>query len=110
MNAAYHTIIAKLRPSIVETPEAKLMFAIWSQALADVMTRPLRPLTTEVSDAAKKIYNIRATQIADAMEFLTNSPYVLNAAGIESEYAWRIVHEVCESYGIILTTPKVLDV
>jgi hypothetical protein len=100
----YKLIEAKLKPSVLDTPEAKLMFAIWAQALADVMVRI--PKIRGPAPEQRAAYNQRVSQMHEAMEFLTNGPPVLDAAGIDAEYAWRIVHEVCEAHGAVITIPE----
>jgi len=101
---AYKLIEAKLKLSVLDTPEAKLMFAIWSQALADVMTRAPK-LPAEPTPEQLVAYHHRIDQIAEAMEFLTSGPPVLDGAGLDTEYAWRVVHEVCEANNTVITIP-----
>lgn len=108
MKVAYKLIDAKLKASVLDTPEAKLMYAIWSQALADVMTRPLGRLPYPTAEQVRA-YNGRVGQMAHALEFITSGPPVLAAAGLEQDYAWRIIHEVCERRGVVIAIPPKIE-
>lgn len=86
-------IKAKLHLVIYEAHEAHLMFAIWGQALVDAYRVAPQLYGHEEPQARTAIEN-RLKQIAQAREFVISGPPCLGFAGIDPDYAERVIRSV----------------
>lgn len=93
-------IISKLSRAVDPTPESRLMFAIWAQALKDAYSdipeaRGVDPVKSDEENArAFRRWEQRCAEIHEARAFIAHDTYALEMAGLDPEYARRVMRTI----------------